>query len=694
VFIAIRRLNISAKLTLMCVLTTAIALFCVLLGFILQDLRLVKKLKEEQINTELTLLSNNLSALVAQDDTAAINVVVRHSLSRHSIVAIWVQDQDGGLIDSYPAHLQTMDDFNKFPKTHTSSEYSMQWVQRELTSGNLPLGEVFVWVTNADVETRGEQLRYYALLAFGFALLLSVVVGWLTQKIISAPLKTLQKLSQNIIESGDYSLRSALQTQDEIGQLSRAVDRMLCQIEQRDAMLEGQVAARTEELQQLADDFRYRALHDILTGLPNRAFLAEEFSRAVAHAKRVNKNFALLLLDLDNFKTINDSFGHDVGDELLKQVAVRMRSVLRGEDMICRLGGDEFVVLVEDVEEAEHVRSVGGNLLQTLHSEMWLGGRSMRLSVSIGAAIYPEHGLELSHLNRAADIAMYRAKETGKNQIVIYAAHMEQKALYRMLVQNDLRDGMLRDELTVYFQPQVDAGLHRLRGCEALVRWEHPVEGFLVPQIFLNYAEEHGLIRHLDYYVLRKACEACMRWKKELGAEIPISVNFSGTHFQSRALLASIKEILNTSGLPARLLMVEITEGVLIEDPITARQLLAEIRALGVRIGLDDFGAGYSTLNYLRTLEVDTVKLDRSFCQSVHSDANEYRMTKGIISLARDFGVELIAEGVENADQLHVLQELGCDYIQGYYFSKPLAEAEFIAWCRNFNVQPQLDFAL
>ena len=194
----------------------------------------------------------------------------------------------------------------------------------------------------------------------------------------------------------------------------------------------------------------------------------------MAHAKRVNKSFALLLLDLDNFKTINDSFGHDVGDELLKQVVTRMRSVLRGEDMICRLGGDEFVVLVEDVEEAEHVRLVGGNLLQTLHAEMWLGGRSMRISVSIGAALFPDNGRELSDLNRAADIAMYRAKDTGKNQIILYNPHMEQKALYRMLVQNDLRDGMVRDELIVYFQPQVDARLHRLHGCEALVRWQHP----------------------------------------------------------------------------------------------------------------------------------------------------------------------------------------------------------------------------
>lgn len=687
-----RGLNISAKLTLMCVVTTAIALFCVLLGFILQDLRLVKQLKEEQINTELALLGSNLSALVAQDDTSAIHVVISHSLRRHSIIAIWVQDQDGILIDAFPSNLKTLHSFEAFPASYKENQYSMQLVRRELSFGNLPIGDVFVWVSNSDVEIRGEQLRRYALMAFGFALLLAVIVGWLTQKIISDPLKTLQKLSHNIIDSGDYSLRSALQTQDEIGQLSRAVDRMLSQIQQRDAMLEGQVAQRTQELQQLADDFRFRALHDILTGLPNRAFLAEEFPRAVAHANRVNKNFALLLLDLDNFKTINDSFGHDIGDEMLKQVAVRLRSVLRGEDMICRLGGDEFVVLVEDVDEAEHVRSVGGNLLQTLHNEMWLGGRAMRLSVSIGAAIYPLDGRELSELNRAADIAMYRAKDTGKNQLVLYSAHMEQNALYRMLVQNDLRDGMLRDELVVYFQPQVDASLHRLHGCEALVRWQHPIEGFLAPQTFLNYAEEHGLIRHLDYYVLRKACEACMRWRKSLGAEIPISVNFSGAHFQSQALLASIKEILHTTGMPARLLMVEITEGTLIEDPVMAKQLVGQIRELGVRIGLDDFGAGYSTLNYLRTLEVDTVKLDRSFCQFVHSDETEYRMTKGIISLARDFGVELIAEGVEIAEQLHVLQELGCNFIQGYYFSKPLAEADFILWCQHFNVQPQLDF--
>ncbi|RYZ79511.1 MAG: HAMP domain-containing protein, partial [Moraxellaceae bacterium] len=240
VLTAMRRLNISAKLTLMCVVTTAIALFCVLLGFIVQDLRLVKELKEEQINTELTLLSNNLSALVAQDDSSAINVVIRHSLSRHSIVAIWVQDQDGGIIDAYPQHIKTFSDFNQFP-IKFPDDYSMRFVQRELSVGNLPLGDVMVWVSNSDVESRGEQLRQYALMAFGFALMLAVLVGWLTQKIISDPLKTLHKLSQNIIESGDYSLRSALHREDEIGQLSNAIDRMLSQIQQRDAMLEGQV---------------------------------------------------------------------------------------------------------------------------------------------------------------------------------------------------------------------------------------------------------------------------------------------------------------------------------------------------------------------------------------------------------------------------------------------------------------------
>ena len=196
-----RRLKISAKLTLMCVVTTAVALFCVLLGFIVQDLRLVKALKDEQMNTELTLLSNNLSALVAQDDTSAIHVVIRHSLSRHSIAAIWVQDQDGSLIDAYPEHIKTYSDFTQFP-IRFPTHYSMRLAQRELTAGNLPLGDVLVWVSNSDVESRGEQLRYYALMAFGFALILAVIIGWLTQKIISAPLKTLQRLSQNIIESG------------------------------------------------------------------------------------------------------------------------------------------------------------------------------------------------------------------------------------------------------------------------------------------------------------------------------------------------------------------------------------------------------------------------------------------------------------------------------------------------------------
>jgi diguanylate cyclase len=689
--LVIPSLNISAKLILSSLATTAVALVLVLTVFVVQDLRQAKRSQQALVQEQLQATAEHLTPLLlAQDTTALQNALVRHSQEHHWLTAL-VVDRQGQLLARYPPSLLDLAQF--YQQSDATETKARPVIQRhELLQHASLQGELLVSLSNSEQQARLRQLLAYCSWAFVFALALAAVVAWFTQKWYSDPLKALHKLSQSVIDSGDYNLRATVKSADEWGQLAQALNRMLSQIAQRDLMLEKQVAQRTKELQQLAEEFRYRALHDTLTGLPNRALLADEYNRAVAHAKRVNKSFALLLLDLDNFKTINDSFGHDLGDELLKQVANRIRGVLRGEDMICRLGGDEFVVLVEDVDSDEDVRRVGSHLLQALHAEMWLVDRSMRISVSIGAALFPKHGRELVELKRNADIAMYRAKAAGKNQITLFEHSMEQQALYRMLVQNDLRDAIFRDELVLYFQPQVDARLHRLCGCEVLVRWQHPTEGYLLPKDFMPYAEESGLIRNLDYYVLRQACIASMRWRRELGLEIPVAVNFSGIHFRSQAIVATIKETLHQTGLPAHLLMVELTEAVMIDDPEQAREVVTLIRALGVQIGLDDFGVGYSSLHYLRTLPVDKVKLDKSFCQAIHTDDQERRMAKGIISLTRDYGVDLIAEGVESAAQAYALQDMGCDVMQGFYYAPPQTEADFLAWFQQFSAKPNLEF--
>lgn len=686
----LRQLNISAKLTLICVMTTAVALSCVLVAFIFQDLRLVKRIKAEQVQIELSILSNHLAPLLVTANQPEVTKILSSATSEHGIKAAVVLNEKGEVIAGYPPHNNNLKDFYADSPGAISGLVSNGFYRRALMWQQKNLGELVVVVSNTDVELRVMYMLQYSVLAFLFAIALAFLVGWLIQKIISDPLKALQRLSQNVIDSGDYSLRARIVSQDELGQLAEAVNRMLTQIEQRDLMLEKQVGQRTKELQHLAEEFRYRALHDTLTGLPNRALLADEYNRAVAHANRVGKRFAVLLLDLDNFKTINDSYGHDLGDELLKQVANRIRGVLRGEDMICRLGGDEFVVLVEDVENEDDVRRVGHNLLSALHADIWLLDRSLRIGVSIGASIYPQHGVELVDLKRHADIAMYRAKDAGKNQIVLFEPSMQQQAIFRMLVQNDLRDAIVRDEFELYFQPQVNVRLFSLRGCEVLVRWHHPTQGFLLPEDFIPLAEENGLIRNLDYHVLRKAATCAQRWRHEYNLEIPIAVNFSGIHFRSDAIVATIKETLQQTGLPAELLVVELTEAVMIDDPDTARRVVAAIRSLGVKIALDDFGVGYSSLHYLRTLAVDEVKLDRSFCLAVHKDEKERRMAKGIISLTRDFAVGLIAEGVECGVQADALLSIGCDVMQGYHYGEPQPEAKFLAWIEQFHLSQDI----
>ncbi len=670
------RLSLRSQLTLLCGASALLAL-----AFLLLLARWLMPAPSPSPKA-LSALGKQLVPLVQQGQTQSLRQLLVQGAAAQSWRALVVVNPDGDLLAAYPEQLGSLAEFMALadlqPQAPSQSRELLQGLTslgRVMALPNLPPAPVPPWAP-------------WLLLLLTPVLAAALAFWGLGARL--APLVALTQSLQRLVRRRDYHQRVPSLEPPEVNALGELVNRLLAQMAERDGLLESQVKARTQDLQKLAEEFRYRALHDTLTGLPNRALLAEEFPRAVAHARRAGKQFALLLLDLDNFKTINDSFGHDLGDDLLKQVATRIRGVLRGEDLVCRLGGDEFVVLVENLDSDQDVRQVGSNLMQALLADVWLGDRSLRVSVSIGAALYPLHGRELVDLKRNADIAMYRAKDAGKNQITLFEPRMEQQAFYRMLVQNDLRDSLLRDEFVLYFQPQINARLHRLSGCEVLVRWQHPTAGFLLPQTFIHYAEASGLVRNLDYYVLRQACAASMAWRRDLGLEIPVAVNFSGIHFRSLAIVATIKETLIQTGLPAHLLMIELTEAVMIDDPDTAKDVVAAIRALGVQIGLDDFGVGYSSLHYLRTLPVDKVKLDKSFCQNIHCDDKEQRMAKGIISLTRDYGVALVAEGVESAAQAYALQQMGCDLMQGFYYANALPEAEFLAWCRQFAQTPNL----
>ncbi|MDZ7923694.1 MAG: EAL domain-containing protein [Marinagarivorans sp.] len=503
------------------------------------------------------------------------------------------------------------------------------------------------------------------------------------QQSITFPIEKLSLISRRVTQDGDYALRSDIVRNDEIGELALAFNRMLDQIEQRDLMLEKTVQQRTAELERLANEFRYRAFHDSLTGLPNRALLAERFTTILAHAKRHQKIFALFLMDLDNFKNINDTLGHDVGDELLVIIADRLTTTLRDEDFICRLGGDEFLIITENLPSQASSNRIAEKLFGMIAAPLLINGKHLNVTMSLGGALYPEHGSDMTTLKRAADIAMYASKDSGRNQFKLFENSMEVTAKHRLMVQNDLRGALKNGDVKLFFQPQVNAKTHELYGCEVLVRWYHEKHGLLYPDVFIPYAEESGLVQLVDYYVLDMACKQGMEWLQE-GRAMVVSINLSGLHFRNHDIVGKVKDALARHQFPAQYLGVELTEAVLIADSAVATQVVTELKAIGLRISLDDFGVGYSSLNYLRTLPLDVVKLDKSFVQSILVNSQDQRLTEGILKLAASLNLHVVAEGVEEKDQMDYLLGINCAVMQGYYFLPPRAKEEFERWCDHW----------
>jgi diguanylate cyclase (GGDEF)-like protein len=674
-------LNISAKLTLITVASATVALLCVLVAFVVQDLRLVKRIKAEQVESQLSILAGNLANALLQNDLHTIDYLLKNGTSAHGIVAVTVYDRNGGVLSQYPTvagKLTPIPNPEGFDFSAVSYRRPIVWRGNEV-------GILEAQVSSADIELRSVYMGLYSALAFLFALAIAALVAWLVQKIVSQPLLQLHRLSRAVMETGNYSLRAEISGRDELGQLGEAFNQMLSQIEQRDLMMERQVSQRTWELQKLAEEFRYRALHDTLTGLPNRALLNEEFYRAAAHAKRAGKQFAILLLDLDNFKFINDTYGHDVGDELLKLAASKIRGALRAEDIVCRVGGDEFIVLVESVQNVQQIETVGQGLLQALQGELQVGNRAVRIGVSIGASLYPQHGRDLNELKRNADIAMYCAKAAGKNRVMIFEAAMGNENLNKRALQGEFKAAVQRGELELYFQPQLDVVRNNVVGCEVLVRWHHRKHGLLMPADFLAFAEESGAIRSMDYQVLREACRQCQKWRLDYGLEIPVAVNIANVHFQDLDLLDEVRNILRETQLPPAMLTVEFSETVLRNDSATIQEVVTGLKRMGIKTTLDGFGAGLFAVSHLHTIQLDSIKLDQSLYRSIARDPDERRLTSGLLAFTRELGVNLIAEGVERDEQIGALRALGCPVIQGFALSHPLPQRAFLQWVRQFQ---------
>ncbi len=456
-----------------------------------------------------------------------------------------------------------------------------------------------------------------------------------------------------------------------------------------DLTVRRKVEAQLLEKQQHLD---HLAHHDQLTGLPNRLYLAAHLPGAIEDARRASAVLAVLFLDLDRFKHINDSRGHETGDKLLKAVAQRIRATVRDEDVVVRMGGDEFVVVLKSIRSTEQVNETAVRINDALSAPVPVDGRPLVTTVSIGVSLYPRDGADMGELLRHSDTAMYQAKDRGRNNFQLFSPGMDRKLKERMAIETSLRNALQRRQLDVHYQPIIDIQTNRVVALESLLRWKVPGQGFVPPDRFVAVAEETGLIVPVGEFVLSRVCEDMARWRDAVPAPVPVAVNISAVQLQRSDLPATILKLTSQHALRPSMLQLELTESAVFErresrSGESNEDAVSRLRELGVRIAIDDFGTGYSSLSYLKRWRVDYLKIDRSFVRDLVTDLSDLAIVGAIIAMARHLNIQVVAEGIEGWQQLEKLRQLGCGLAQGFLFAKPVPQDQ----CRRYLTGTPLD---
>ncbi|MES2935745.1 MAG: EAL domain-containing protein [Pseudomonadota bacterium] len=459
----------------------------------------------------------------------------------------------------------------------------------------------------------------------------------------------------------------------------RARDELELRVLERTAELAGANSKLQDEIlerRQAEARVQHMAYHDALTGLPNRAMLSERWDGAMLKVQHTDMQLALMFIDLDRFKNINDSLGHMTGDHLLRDVASRLKRAVRSSDTVARLGGDEFVVVVPQLRAREEASHVAQKIIDALSLPFPIDGRNLHITPSIGICMYPTDGADVETLMRHADAAMYSAKANGRNNYQFFTSQMNEAAEQHFELESNLRDALARDEFVLHYQPIVDIRTRRLHSMEVLLRWQHPAMGLIYPDQFIPIIEENGLIVPIGEWVLRHACEQSMRWLKQGLQVVPLAINLSPRQFLHRGLIESIRRILDETGIDPTLLELEITETAVMQHGEQTLSILQQISDMGIRLAIDDFGTGYSSLAYLKRFPVKKIKIDRAFIKDLEHSADDRAIVSAIIAMSDSLQLQVVAEGVETEPQFILLQNNGSQYAQGYLFSKPVSATE------------------
>lgn len=687
-------ISIRRKLTLIIITISSISLLIASAAFITADRVNAQQTVSENLSTMAEIIAANSSAAILFGDRVAAQETLGFLKLQEHIQGAAIFGLDGEAFAIYRKAGLDM----SFPDPELQPVNVLIWdTYIELLTRIVHEGEHIGYVyLRSDMEIIEERVTWF-LGIVGIVLLVSLLVTFglsaRMQRIITDPLLRLSETARNVTTDKNYSLRASGEGSDELGTLIVDFNQMLNEIQLRDtelidhrSKLEERVALRTEELeianQQLesakeqaesvAKRMEYYAHHDALTGLPNRILFNDRIETALAHARRQQSILALLFLDLDRFKVINDSLGHAVGDQLLRVVSRRIKKCLRTEDTVARLGGDEFMVLLSNIKSSADAGRVAKNIIDSLVKQVSCHGHELHITTSIGVSIYPFDGTDTDTLVKNADVSMYRAKELGRNQLVYYTAEMNAVSRKQLSLETSLKKALENDELELFYQPKIDITTNTIIGAEALLRWQHADKGAINPLDFLPIAEDSGLIIPIGEWVLNTAFKQLRTWHDAGHDKLGLAVNLSASQIARPGLARTIKHALETSGIEASMTELEITENVVMKNLDTAIITLEKLKTLGFRIAMDDFGTGYSSLGYLRKLPIDTVKIDKSFVHEIPENQEDTLIAQAIIAMAQSLGLSLVAEGVENTRQLDFFRQQNCTIVQGYLFSEPL----------------------
>ena len=656
--------TISKKLLFILMSVAFISSSIVTVAFGTYELSSAKGEQIESLNSLSNMMSPNIATALIFEDLEAIQELIKPILTRTDVISAIVTNRTGDIVAKTNSHMLS-----------DNVEHAVE-VKKQLTIDGNNVGELVIYANNSYINNR---IDFYVKFIISLTLLsfaVSLIISLLLRRRFLSPILYLAQTANDITKSNDYSLRAEQLSNDEVGELTVCFNDMLYTIEQREHALENQVKTRTQELENANSELHRYAYQDGLTDLPNRRFFYEEIQTLISN---INTSFALIFLDLDGFKDVNDSLGHDYGDLLLHHVANRLKACIKDEDIIARLGGDEFTLILKNANQTIAVK-VADKIKQALLKPIQLKEETVCVTASIGITLYPEHGSTVEKLVKRADQAMYLSKKKGRNRYEFFSYSIEEKATEKRKLIEEIKLGLKENQFELYYQPIFSVDGKSITKAEALIRWNHPQKGLIGPNEFIPMAEKNGLISDIGRWVKSQAIQDCTLFNKISKRLIQVSVNTSPLEIdRSGEWVEQWIQASQQFNLPGHSVLIEVTENTLMGTDSEIKRQLKRLSEFQIDVAIDDFGVGYSSLAYLQRLDIDILKIDRSFIKDIEKNDNSIALVRAIITMAHNLNVEVVAEGVEKQEQYMLLKQMQCDYIQGYYFSKPVSKKVFVS---------------